>query len=140
MAKTDTFELKAQHVGMSVPNLEASIKWYQDMLGFTVAKRAEIPPLKAKIAFMKRGDFYIELFEVEGAAPLPDDRRYPNKDLLTHGTKHISFAVNDVRKVMEILKKRGVDVAMENVMEGKPMAFIRDNSGNLVEISEVGSL
>jgi len=29
-------------------------------------------------------------------------------------------------------------VAMENVVEGKPMAFIRDNSGNLIEINEVG--
>ena len=95
---------------------------------------------KAKIAFMKHGDFQIELFEVAGAAALPGDRCYPDRDIQTHGTKHIAFSVPDVPKFIDNLKQRGVDIAMDvNMMEGKAMAFIRDNAGNLLEIVESGS-
>ena len=136
--KSETLEITPHHVGLSVPDLEASIKWYQEKLGFSLEKRIFLEQIPAKIAFLQNGKFRLELFEVAGAAALPEARRSPNQDLMTHGTKHLSLGVKDVRKAMEILKSRGVDVAMENVVEGKPMAFIRDNSGNLIEINEVG--
>ena len=78
--------------------------------------------------------------QIEDAAPLPEDRRHPNLDICTHGTKHIAFAVKDVHKLINSLKKRGVDIAMDvSIMENKAMAFIRDNAGNLIEIVEAGS-
>jgi len=139
-SETGAFQLIPHHCGISVPDLEASVAWYRDMLGFSVEKRLTLDVVSAKIAFMKHGDFSIELFQVEGAAPLREDRRYPDRDICTHGTKHIAFAVEDVHKFVDALKKRGVDIAMDvNVMESKAMAFIRDNAGNLIEIVEVGS-
>lgn len=139
-SETATIKLTPHHLGISVPELEASITWYRDMLGFSVAKRMTLDVVPAKIAFLNHGDFYIELFEIEGAAPLPEDRRYPDQDIRTHGTKHIAFAVQDVHEFINELKKRGVDIAMDvNMMENKAMAFIRDNAGNLIEIVEVGS-
>lgn len=139
-SKSETFQLIPHHCGISVPDLEASIAWYRDMLGFSVEKRLTVDAISAKIAFMKHGDFSIELFQIEGAAPLPENRRYPDRDICTHGTKHIAFAVEDVPKFVDALKKRGVDIAMDvNMMENKPMAFIRDNAGNLIEIVEAGS-
>lgn len=139
-SKTATVKLMPHHLGISVPDLEASITWYRDMLGFSVAKRMTLDVVPAKIAFMKHGDFYIELFEIEGAAPLPEDCRYPDRDIQTHGTKHMAFAVQDVHEFIGSLKQRGVDIAMDvNMMENKAMAFIRDNAGNLIEIVEVGS-
>jgi len=134
----DGIEVFPHHAGLSVPDLNASIKWYQDMLGFTLEKSMEMPPLHAKIAFIKTGDFRIELFQVEGAKTLPDDRRYPQKDIATHGWKHLSLGVKDVKKTLEILKKKGVDIAMEGEVNGEAMAFLRDNSGNLVEINKIG--
>ena len=139
-SKIDTFQLIPHHSGISVPDLEVSIAWYRDMLGFSVEKRLTLDVVPAKIAFIKHGDFFIELFQIEGAVPLPEDRRYPDRDICTHGTKHIAFAVEDVHKFINALKKRGVDIAMDvNMMENKPMAFIRDNTGNLIEITEAGS-
>ena len=139
-SKTVTFELIPHHCGISVPDLEASITWYRDMLGFSVEKRLTLDAIPAKIAFMKHGDFRIELFETKGAAPLPEDRRYPDQDIRTHGTKHIAFAVQDVHRVIDTLKQRGVDIAMDvNIVENKAMAFVRDNAGNLIEIVEVGA-
>ncbi len=132
------FKLKADHCGISVPDLEASIVWYCDMLGFSVEQRFALDAVPFKAAFLRRGDFRIELFEVAGAAPLPEERRHPNQDLRTHGTKHIAFVVQDVRAVFAELKQRGVDVAMDVfVVEGiGPGGFIRDNAGNLIELLE----
>ena len=134
----ESIEFVPHHTGLSVPNLEESIKWYQDMLGFTVEKRMDMPFLHAKLAFMKYRDFRIEIFEVEGAKPLPDERRYPQKDLTTHGWKHLSLGVKDVKKTMEILKEKGADIALEGEVNGEAMGFVRDNAGNLVELNKIG--
>jgi methylmalonyl-CoA/ethylmalonyl-CoA epimerase len=63
------------------------------MLGFSLVKRLTVEVIPAKIALMKHGDFHVELFEVAGAAPLPESRRHPNLDIKTNGTKHIAFEV-----------------------------------------------
>ena len=133
----DTHGFKPHHLGISIANLDASIKWYEDMLGFKLEKRMDVEPLKAKIAFMNNGSFRIELFEVRDAKPLPAERRQPNTDIGTHGVKHLAWEVKNVTSLMNELKKKGVDVAMDvSRMEGREMAFIRDNSGNMIEILE----
>ena len=127
--------VKPLHLGVSVPDIDAAISWYEDMLNFKVVSDQYYDQLPARIAFMEHGDFSIEFFEVEGAAPLPDDRRVPNLDIRTHGTKHIAYAVADLTTLMETLKSKGVDVAMDIFpMEGDLVAFIRDNAGNLIEL------
>jgi len=127
--------VKPLHQGISVPDIDASIAWFQDMLGFTLVSDKFIPQLPARIAFLQLGDFSIELFEVEGAAPLPEDRRTPNMDIRTHGTKHVAYLVKDLPALMGDLKAKGVDVAMDVFpMEGDKVAFIRDNTGNLIEL------
>ena len=135
ITKKTAYSLKPLHCGISVPNIEASIAWYQNMLGFSLTFQKYILPLKAKVAFLKNGDFSIELFEVEGAEPLPEERRTPNLDIRTHGIKHVAYAVQDIYGFMARLKEQGVDVAMDVFrMEGDRVAFIRDNAGNLIEI------
>ena len=127
--------LKPLHVGISVPDMDASIAWYEQMLGFRLVSDNYYEQLPARIAFLELGDFSIELFEVPGAAPLPDDRRVPNLDIRTHGTKHVAYAVEDLPGLMQTLKSKGVDVAMDVFpMEGDLVAFIRDNTGNLLEL------
>ncbi|MBI4786030.1 MAG: VOC family protein [Chloroflexi bacterium] len=135
------FEVKPHHCGISVPDLEASIAWYRDMLGFVLKERVTLDAASAKVAVLKHGDFLVELFEVTGAAPLPDERRYPNLDLRTHGTKHVALAVPDIRVVVAELKRRGVDVAMDTTVIGdQSFAFIRDNAGNLIELVQQPNL
>lgn len=131
------FELRPHHGGISVPDLDASIAWYRDMLGFTVDLVMDIPADTGRLAMLKNGDFRVELFEVPGATPLPDDRRYVDRDIRTHGMKHMAYLVRDVETLIEELRSRGVDVVWE-VQEhgGMKAAFIRDNSGNLVELME----
>jgi methylmalonyl-CoA/ethylmalonyl-CoA epimerase len=137
MVLAHPFELKYHHAGVSVPDLESSIAWYSNMLGFELVKRDYLAHIKAKVAFLRRDDMRVELFEVAGAAPMSEDRRGPDRDLYTHGNKHISYAVKDVRAAAEALKLRGVDIVFViEVGPGVTVCYIRDNAGNLIELTQ----
>lgn len=127
-------DLKHHHGGISVPDLEASIRWYAEVLGFEVEQRFEIPAIPAKIAMLRRGDLRLELFEVPGAQPLPEERRHPNLDLRTHGNKHLAFAIKDIDSAERELRSRGADIVWVRRFEFGANIFVRDNSGNLVEL------
>ncbi|WP_428028143.1 VOC family protein [Altererythrobacter sp.] len=131
------FDLRNHHCGISVPDLEASIAWYRDMLGFAVELRTNMPQVPFSGAFLKRGSTRIELFERPGAAPLPPDRRDPDADLATHGTKHMALEVSDIHGAFAFLTERGVEVAMPIFKCcGMSAGYIRDNAGNLIELIE----
>jgi methylmalonyl-CoA/ethylmalonyl-CoA epimerase len=127
-------DLKHHHGGISVPDLEASIRWYAEVLDFEVEQRLEIPAIPAKVAMLRRGDLRLELFEVPGAQPLPEERRHPNLDLRTHGNKHLAFAIKDLDSAERELKKRGADIVWVRRFEFGANIFVRDNSGNLIEL------
>ena len=130
-------ELKHHHGGVSVPDLEASITWHREVLGFEVESRFEIPPARATVAMLKRGLLRMEIFQVEGAQPLPEDRRLPDRDLATHGNKHVCFAIQSVAQVEREFRAKGVDIVFVGGLKGKPPnIFIRDNFGNLIEFIE----
>ena len=129
----DTLEFWHHHGGVNVPDLEAAITWYCTVLGFEVEKRFPIPAIQAEVAMLKNGPLRIEVFHVPGAKPLPEERRVPDTDLLTHGNKHVSFAVRDVKMFAEELRRRGADIVWLREMPHGSNIFIRDNSGNLIE-------
>lgn len=133
-------EFKFHHGGLSVPNLDDSIAWYQRMLGFELERRFHIAPIPADVAIVRRNDMRLELFEVQKATVLPEDRRYPDRDLQTHGNKHVAFVVRDAMQTLEQLESRGADIAMVvNAPHGRGF-FVRDNAGNLVEFVEEPSM
>ncbi|WP_114240633.1 VOC family protein [Dyella sp. C9] len=133
---TDRVALKHHHGGISVPDIEASIAWYRDMLGFEVEKRFDIDKIPARVAMLRRGELRLELFEVPGAAPLPEDRRHPDRDVHTHGNKHVAFAVRDVEPMAAELRARGADIVFVMRASFGANIFIRDNAGNLLEFVE----
>lgn len=124
------------HFAISVANLEESIQWYSDVFGFTVIDRSEIPGANIKVSHMQGKGFILEIFEAADAAPLPEDRKIPNRDLLTQGNKHMSFGVPDGPKAKAELEAMGVEIAMVAEVDGTYGVFIRDNTGNLIEIFE----
>jgi methylmalonyl-CoA/ethylmalonyl-CoA epimerase len=129
-------ELKYHHGGISVPDLEASIRWYESVLDFKLERRIEIPVVPAKVAMLRRDELRIELFEVPAARPLPPERREPNIDLKTHGNKHVAFAIRNVDTAERELRARGADIVFVGRFEFGSNIFIRDNAGNLIEFVE----
>lgn len=125
--------LKALHVGISVANMDKALGWYERNLGFVLIKDDYVPPLGARICFVRSGDFELELFQYDNPKPLPPDRLTPNADLQTIGTKHVAFEVDDMDGLKAKMRGNGVDIAHETVMEGNNVLFVRDNSGVLIE-------
>jgi methylmalonyl-CoA/ethylmalonyl-CoA epimerase len=128
------FEISHHHVAISVPDAEESAAWYHKMLGFEVVTRMNQGG-GMTVVHIKRGNCYIELFQVAGAKPLPEYRRDPSADLRVHGTVHFAFQVSDVVAATKELQTKGAEIAMGPVdTPGVAFAFIRDNSGNCFEL------
>ena len=131
--------LTPHHVGISVADLDAAVAWYSDMLGFRLEGHGFIETAGVKLAVVKQGDFRLELFQAPGSVPVPEARRYPDPDLFFQGTKHMALGVDDLEAVLGRLKQKGVEVVLDLLeIGGTRVAYIRDNSGILVELVERG--
>ncbi len=124
------------HGGVSVPSLDDAIDWYGRVLGFTLEKRFSIAAARAQAAMLRKGALRFELFEVEGAAPLPDDRRHPPSDLKTHGNKHVAFRVADLEDFLVEMAAKQADIAFVVREAFGKGCFLRDCAGNLIEFVE----
>jgi methylmalonyl-CoA/ethylmalonyl-CoA epimerase len=128
------FEISHHHIGISVPNAEESAAWYHKMLGFEIVTRMK-QGTEMNIVHIKRGNCYIELFQVAGAKPLPEYRRDPTADLHVHGLVHFAFQVSDAMAVVKELKSKGAEIVMGPIDNpGIVFAFVRDNAGNCFEL------
>ena len=128
------------HVGATVRDLDASIAWYREAFGLETLSTYGWPGVRA--AFVGRGDIRIELFEVEDAAPMTEDRRRPDTNLRIGGIGHLALAVADLEAAVADLRDRQVEiVAPPRAVpdgSGARFAFVRDNEGMLVELFEQG--
>ena len=128
----DEFILKPHHVAINVPDIDAAIKWYGDVLGFAVEKRNFIKGFRGQNALLEHGGFRIELFQNENVIPRPDEEiPVPGTEVL--GFRQLAFSVTDRNKFTEMLERKGVDITMK-LPDGTAL-FIRDNSGNVLEFS-----
>jgi catechol 2,3-dioxygenase-like lactoylglutathione lyase family enzyme len=128
--------LRTHHVAYSVADFDASVSWWERMLGFSVDWLDETPG-GGKAAFLLRNGEGIELFWAPGAQPLPEGRREFDTHRDAHGMIHVSLEVDDVEGLVADLREKGVEVARE--LDTHPLAriaFVRDNSGNLIELYE----
>jgi methylmalonyl-CoA/ethylmalonyl-CoA epimerase len=144
-------DLKVHHVGISVRNMDEAINFWSEVFGFELDFKAELKPIKTVVAFLKRDGFRIELFQKEGAVPAHADRLKPNTDLLTHGTKHIAFSVDDVQaaadrlyahgaRIVGLMRGKGTpmqaedDPRLDGVKQPAMALFFLDDSDTLIEL------
>jgi methylmalonyl-CoA/ethylmalonyl-CoA epimerase len=148
--------LKPHHFSVSVPDIEAAIAWYGNILGFVLESRFEVPPIAAQGAFLKRDALRLELWQIGPGAQVPAVRKNPDSDLTVGGTKHMAFAVPDLQAHLPELVRRGVDIAAVQRDPTQPMkieanpaeiahpaafaVFIRDPGGTLIELLDEGAL
>lgn len=129
-------QLEPLHVGISVSDMEESLKWYEDMLGFRLHSRVYHEELKCDMAFIKNNDFFIELFKYDTPLAMSEERTEPDRDLQRIGTKHICFRVPDLKDTVDELKKKQADIVFVKTVDSIPTCFIRDNSRVLIEFME----
>jgi len=107
--------------------MDQSILFYTSNLDLHLTNRREIKQNNAEIAFLKDDD--------ENAIELTQWR---NKEIVEGDNfDHIAFEVADVGSAVEILRKKGVTIAMEPyTLQGSTskIAFIKDPDGNWLEL------
>lgn len=128
------------HFALVVQDVEASVRWYEDMLGFRLERRFGFQEVNVEIAHvLTPSGARIELIEQVGSKPSPDEGQDAFGALYTRGAKHIGLLVDDIGAVAEELKAKGVEVVHEVTtveLAGVRNFWIRDNSGNLLELNQ----
>jgi methylmalonyl-CoA/ethylmalonyl-CoA epimerase len=132
--------LMLHHFALVVPDLDASVGWYQDVLGFALERRFSFAEVGVTIAHVvSPSGVRIELIQQDGAVASPDVGQDAFGALRTQGAKHIGLLVDDLNAVANELKAKGAEVVHDvTVVEpaGVRNFWIRDNAGNLIELNQ----
>jgi methylmalonyl-CoA/ethylmalonyl-CoA epimerase len=126
-----------EHLGIAVANLEESIKYYEEVLGFKCYSIEEVKDQKVKTAFFKVGQTKIELLE----STSPDGPIGKFIEKKGQGIHHIAFAVEGLQESLDEVKSKGIQLIDEKPRpgaEGLSIAFLHPKStyGVLTELCE----
>jgi len=128
---------KIEHIGIAVEDMEKAEKIFSTIFGKSAYKKEEVFSESVKTTFFKIGESKIELV----SATKEDS---PIAKFLTknrEGMHHIAFAVEDIKKEMERLKKEGIRLLNDTPKTGadnKLICFLhpKDTSGVLIELCQ----
>ncbi|PKO49415.1 MAG: glyoxalase [Betaproteobacteria bacterium HGW-Betaproteobacteria-4] len=137
------------HVGVAVSDLQASLRFYRDGLGFKEGALIEPeeklspllglrPPIEMKCQFLRLGSMVVELIEFKQPAfvAAPEVPRPLNHAGLTH----LSFRVDDVDAMAERLERLGGTIQHSTRVEEKDhgvdaqIVFVVDPDGTRIEL------
>jgi methylmalonyl-CoA/ethylmalonyl-CoA epimerase len=131
-------ELKyIEHIGIAVKDLDASIQYYEGVLGLKCYSVEEVQDQKVKTAFFKIGQTKIELLE----STSPDGPIGKFIEKKGEGIHHIAFAVDNLEGQLEDAASKGIqliDTKPRKGAEGLDIAFMHPKStfGVLTELCE----
>ena len=139
------------HTGFVVKDIEASIKFYADVLGMRIAGRTEregefveqvlaFPGAHIKGGFVDMGEGH-QLELIQYLSPASGENRLQRNDL---GASHLAFFVEDLDKFYEDTSRKGIKynnlpAAMvdENGKLSRKAAYAQDPDGNWLEFVEI---
>jgi catechol 2,3-dioxygenase-like lactoylglutathione lyase family enzyme len=120
---------RIDHVEIIPRDVDQTIDFYVNILGFTVKSRQDMdrPPMK-EIVYLELGDTVIELIGVENPPPKSEEPWQIQY-------RGIALEVEDMEKAVEHLKSQGVEITVPPVDLGKSLrGEIRDPDGLLIEL------
>lgn len=128
---------KIDHIGVAVKKLEDSLSIFQGALGMNYSEIEEVPEQKVRVACLSVGESKIEL--LESTSPDGNIARYIEKR--GEGIHHIAFEVDNLKEVLEDLKRKGIqliDQEPRSGADGALIAFLHPKSTNgvLIELCE----
>jgi len=148
--ETDRMETTYSHLGICVSDLDRSLRFYCDALGFEVAESHEIGSEFARLMdfsdvsvtsqFIRKGATTIELLAFSDPKPFGDGERRAVNQL---GMTHLSFRVKELEavaaKIVELGGKR-VDSSRTTIdFGGTPLEFVycTDPDGVRIELMDL---
>ncbi|OBS13657.1 glyoxalase [Elizabethkingia miricola] len=141
---------RANHVGITVSNLEKSIAFYEALTGVKVsnideiggermAKTQGLEDTRIKYANLHLDNLNIDILEY--VLPAPEKTSYQNNQI---SAMHLCFEVDDIDAAMERLKEIGIEPEGEPIVFqeedglksgfGTAVAYFRDPDGTNLEI------
>lgn len=141
-------ELNFTHVGITVSDLDASVKFYEEVFGFTCRNRtsfdenflAQAPDLykltntTANVAFVSAPNgIVLEMFQF--IPSLPDNGLFAwNRP----GYTHICLTLDNLPEFAEHMRAHNVQFCMDVLKrwDGGHWVFVKDPDGNLIEVNE----
>ena len=138
--------VRINHTGFVVSDLEASARFYEDVVGLTPLPRRERDggPISQilgyegthiKIAEFIHGDYMLEL--IEYVHPPGSDAHIQERN--SFGASHIAFEVEDIFEAYERLISNGAQKLNPpiEIVDGKKGCYLQDPDGNWVELLEL---
>lgn len=151
MSDSFPFKLNYHHVGIFVSDMEKSIKWYEEMLGYKLAfkKVFDLPKQGPTLmAWIKHDNHYIELYEYE-KDPIGGGKQKPFTvpDYLgSLGTKHLCLYIDDAEfdDLKKYLEDKNCEFAVKHYWteeetekpDGCKVIYIKDPDGIWIEIQQ----
>ena len=128
--------MRILHTMIRVNDLEESIKFYQDLFGMKVLRKADYPDGKFSLAFIGYGSE-----DTNTVIELTHNWETSHYD---HGNAygHIAIEVDDAYKSCEDIKSKGGKVIREAgpMMHGTTViAFVEDPNGYKIELIQKGT-
>ena len=127
------------HIGIITNNLQRSVEFYTDVLGFSISAKIEMDDVGLSAIFIEKNDSRIELMGYKGAIP----KRSEGIEIKLGGNTipindHITFSVDDIEATVIDLKEKGVKFYLEPVQleGGMKIASFKDPDGMLIELVE----
>jgi glyoxylase I family protein len=151
MSKTPFRILAADHSGITVSNLERSLVFWRDVLGFELSHTAHqtgelaqeitgVAGAEIKLAVLKTpGGHKIELLEY--LAP-PDRKKHVNLRPCDVGHVHVALLVDDLDAILEKIGASGWKAAGKpqtlktGPNAGKHVVYVRDPDGTTIEFMQ----
>ena len=128
--------VRGSFIGVSVGDLEASVRWYTEKLGLRVIMR---PPKveKSTAVILEGGGLTVELMHNEDAVPLSKAAPAITRNYLVHGIFKAGFTVGEFDRTIATLRSRGVPIVIgpfPATAEQPANAIFRDNAGNYLQV------
>ena len=124
------------HIGVFIKDIDASKKFYEDILGFEKIWECVIDGDggDVKIAFEKKGDLVLEFVQLPGEPDRPADGI----------VAHIAMAVKDIEKVRADLEGRGIVFLEDEIVfnaavfpNGAKWTNFKGPDGEVLELNEI---
>lgn len=142
---------RVTHLGICVSDLEASLAFYRDALGFEYASELSVegdapatllrlPHASLRAVYLRRDGFVIELLHYDAPGHSGDGSPRAMNAL---GLTHLSLRVPDLAAALSDLEARGVNVLRDTRIEvpgtRAKAVFVTDPDGTLIELVEAES-
>ncbi len=128
------------HIGIMTNDLQKSVEFYTDVLGFSVSSRIEMAEVGLSAVFVEKDGSKIELMEYRGKNVPKRSKGIEIKvggDLIPLND-HITFSVDDIEATVTQIKEKGFVFHLEPIQleGGMKLASFKDPDGVLIELVE----